>query len=272
MFFRMIKNSLKRKKLMNLTLFLFIFISTVIVCSCTSAIYYATIGLRDTFERTHTADFTIIAKQPMRDYEKIDRDIANWAKHSDDMTAYHQEEIIELNYKQVDFIGVNEEDHTAFISTEHYLSGLPKGHNQVYDLEDQPFSLKHGEIAIGSGWQSVTNTKIGDEIQLTTDMGNTYSFKVAHFFKDILFPMDSLYNSKRYFISDQDFAQLLNETPIPTKCYTFEASDSKQLIPEFKAYSDCYQLITKEEIWYSYIAQKVIAFILICYSGKALSR
>lgn len=266
MFLRIVKNSLKRKKLMNMTLFLFIFISAIIVCICSAEIYYATAGLNHTFEMTHTADYTIMTQQPMADCEQINGEIEKWVSESDYITGYDQEEMILLNYKQINFVGVEEEDNPAFIGQPHYLGALPKIHNQVYDLQDQPFTINHGEIAISSSWVNTTQTKVGDEIQITTDMGNTYSFTVSYIFKDVLFPIGALGTSKRYFISDNDFTQLLEETAIPTQFYTFNTTDSEQLFAEFEDYSERDAFMGKSEIIYSYIMQNIMVVVLLLVS------
>ena len=266
MFLRIVKNSLKRKKLMNITLFLFIFISAIIVCICSAEIYYATAGLDHTFEMTNTADYTIMAKQPMREVEEINGKIASWANEADYITAYHQEDMIYLNYKQIDFVGVEEEDYTDFIGKPHYLGTLPSVHNKVYDLNDQSFELGHGEIAIASSWANTTHTQIGDEIRITTDMGNTYSFKVSHMFKDVLFPIGALSTSKRYFVSDVDYAQLLEETPIPMQFYTFNVTSNDRLLAEFENYSERDKFMSKPEIIYSYVMQNIMVVILLIVS------
>ena len=63
--------------------------------------------------------------------------------------------MIALHYKQVDFEGVEEENNMAVISNRFYLGTLPKVHNKVYDMSDQPFTLQQGEIVIGSAWQAL---------------------------------------------------------------------------------------------------------------------
>ena len=266
MFLRMIKNSLKRKRLMNITLLIFIVISAIIVCTGVSEIYYATVGLSHIYEMTNTADYTIMRKQAARTVDEVNAKIEEWANLAEYITEYNHEKMILLNYKQLDFEGLDEENEMGFTAGRHYLGVQPKGHNKVYDLSDQPFTLKSGEIAIGSTWQEATHTKVGDIINVTTDMGNTYSFRVAYIFKDVLFPIGSLNQSKRYFIAESDFKKLLSESPIPVEVYTFSATDKSAVVPTFKEHSEYDVCIVKEDITESFMVQSIMGIVLVSAS------
>ena len=75
MFLRIVINSLKRKRLMNITLFIFIFLSAIIICTAVSEIYSAKVGLENTFTVTNTVDETLIKEQPASICETVNAQI-----------------------------------------------------------------------------------------------------------------------------------------------------------------------------------------------------
>ncbi|MGL4346387.1 MAG: ABC transporter permease, partial [Cellulosilyticaceae bacterium] len=268
MFFRMLKNDLRRKKMMNITLFLFILFASIISSICMAQIYQATWGLENTLNRTQTADYTLMAYQRMKDCDAINERIVRWVEGTDYITSYSHEWMVKASYTQVDFVGIEDERYPA-LSTSYYIGKLPTTHNLVFDRgTNQPFTLANGTIAISNGVADASGVGIGDTVRIRTDLGHTYEFTIATIFKDVLFPMGTESVNKRLFVSEENFRQILSETPIPWNFYNFSTPDRTRLIADFSEASGGYlnQWIDRSEVIYSFIFQNILVIITLILS------
>ncbi len=268
MFFRMIKNDLKRKKMMNITLFFFVFFSSIIACLCASQIYQATYGLQNTLEATHTANYTLMAAQPMKECDVINERIAKWAASTNYITSYSHDWMIQASPKQIDFINIVEEDYPSFSRNSYYIGKLPLVHNLVIDMNNEPLTLETGMIAISNATATTCHIQVGNQLTFTTDMGNTYTFTVSTIFKDILFPLGGQNTQQRFFVSDPDFKQLLSQTPIPWNFYNFSSQQDATLTSDFLSASKGFlnSWIDLPQIIYSFIFQNILVIITLVLS------
>lgn len=225
MFFKILKKDLHRKKSLNLTIFLFIMIAATLAAVSVAEIYSTTTGLSYTYEVSHIGDFVVMKQDELSERDQYDANLLEWADSVDYIDEVSLEPMLSFDYHNISFSGCTEYPMSMKQKTI-YVGAYPKKHNFVYDIQDQPFSLKDGEIAISNEVQFITDSKIGDTIQITTYKGNTYEFTISHIFKDTLLPMGYSYNA-RFLISDGDMEQLKQESMLYMTWCNFSISSEE---------------------------------------------
>ena len=100
----------------------------------------------------------------------------------------------------MDFPHYNEKENPVYDYKYQFISAMPKEHDLVYDLADQPFYVPNGSVAIPVSVSMLTGTGIGDTVRYTSPYGNVYELTVSTIFKDNALPF-----TMRYIVSDADY-------------------------------------------------------------------
>lgn len=219
MFFKILKKDLKRKKTLNLTIFLFVILAATLAATSISEIYSTMQGLSYTSKVSNIADYVVIREDYVSERDEIDKLMKQWAEDTEYIDEVEINPMVEINYHNIEFMNLTEFPSEAKKKS-YYLGAYPKEFNYVYDTDDQPFTIKDGEIAIPNEIAYITNAKVGDAIRLTTKRGTTYEFTISHIFKDTLFPMSYSYKY-RLLLSDGDFEQFKEESILYTTWCSF---------------------------------------------------
>lgn len=219
MFLKILKKDLKRKKTLNLTIFLFVILAAALAATSISEIYSTMQGLSYTSKVSNIADYVVIREDKVSERDEIDDLTRQWAKETDYIDKVEINPMVELSYHNIEFMNLTKTPSEAK-KKYYYIGAYPKDFNYVYDTEDQPFTIKDGEIAIPNEIAYITGAKVGDSIRLTVKRGNTYEFTISHIFKDTLFPMGYSYKY-RFLLSDGDFEQFKDESILYTTWCSF---------------------------------------------------
>ena len=208
MYFKMLKHDLFRKKGLNVILFLFITIASVLV-------FVGSVQIFANMTREHTArelcrssDLMLISLPGDMDdtelYQKLDALLAAEDNVQDWSTEYR----IGISGSMMDYPDYDEEENPVLPYQSHHLCAQPREHDLVYDLNDKPFYVPNGCIAVPQSVCAETGVSIGDTIRYTTKRGNVYELTVSTIFKDNAFPF-----MVRYIVSDADFEVLSADNP-----------------------------------------------------------
>lgn len=215
MFLKMLKKDLKLKKGLNVILFIFMTVASILVVASAIQVYAHLAGKGRTYEICKSSDLVIVNQSSVRDREKDGKKIIEWFDCKSEVEEVSSNEMIQFVSTDIDFEHFEEELNASFFELSHFVTKQSFKQNLTYDLEDNRFYVENGCIAIPQTIKDMTGISIGDKVRLTTQMGYTYEFTVSHFFKD---PMPLAY--QRYLLSDADYEVISKQSPI--KVDTFE--------------------------------------------------
>ena len=184
MFLKMLKSELKHNKGLNAILIVFMTIASVLIFAGSVQVYsYLTCEARTAEKCNSYADFFIIGSRRSRIEERrrVTERVINECECADD---FQRLEMVEIASGQIDFAGFEEKDSDSFLNKGYYITTMPEKYDLVFGLNDKPFTVPNGCIAVPVSVKNITGSKIGDRIRITTDTGYIYELVICGFFKD----------------------------------------------------------------------------------------
>ena len=199
MFFKMLKSDLKCKKGLNVILFIFIMVASVLVFAGSVQIYSnLTLDSRKAKVcNTSQADMMIYDSLIKTD-EKRQR-LFEILDEEKNVTGYTKYDAVRIDSLRMDYPRVEEENNN-FLNWSTFIMKLPHESDLLYDTNDQPFTLKSGTAAFPVDFSHNLGLRIGDKVEFTTVMGDVYELEVACFFKECAFD-----SKKRIIVADEDY-------------------------------------------------------------------
>lgn len=198
MYKNILKKDLKRKKTMNIILFLFIVLATMFVSSSVNNILSVTTALNDYFEMADAPDYLVITMN-----KNCAVDIDETVNSASAVERYAEEKILFLSPEN--FIFENQ-DINILGGTNMVQSDI----SMNYFLSDGTVleKVKQGELYITEGKADALGVEIGDK--LTIEIGSvSCEFTIAGKIKDALFGSNQL-TITRYIISEEDYDSLVS--------------------------------------------------------------
>ena len=207
MFFKMLKSDLKRKKGLNVILFVFIAVASILV-------FAGSVQIFSNFTRDKTAkklcrsSDTMLWTADVGENSEYSTKTAEEFLDSEENVIDHSSSVMTiLNDDTIDYPDFEEMNSYIIQSKIQCIVTLPLEHDCVYDLKDEPFSVPNGCIAVPIDISLNTGVKKGDLIRFTTDTGYTYELEVCCIFKDNL---DN--GLRRFIVSDADYEVLSKDS------------------------------------------------------------
>lgn len=262
--FNILKNDLKRKKSINVILFLFIILASMLMAGSMNVLYTTSTAISRMMQAANVPALSLYAY----DDPKTNKQIEDWAGTSDKVSSYSKDDMLMIisDSFYADSKQIVEKEKTSSV----LLSGIPKDHSLVFDQNDQPMELAAGEIAVPIAFHKAYDVNIGEKISILT--GDTSKeFMVAAYEKDIVFGSDMI--MKRFVINDVDFARYLemdSESLIRLNCWAIDTADGvsyREVAGDFgsKAINVLFNLGT-DVIDTSYMVAKLVAGVMIIVS------
>ena len=220
MFFKMLKKDLKCKKGLNVILFIFITVASVLVFAGSVEIFSYLTGEKRMAEMCNTCSLEMMvpAKTAASD-EKI-RQIESILDGYKDVEKYHSCDMTKIDLLRIDFPRIEEDETNNFFKWRAYFMKLPREFDLLYDTNDEPFYLKSGTIACPVDFSTSIGLRVGDKVKFTTSMGDVYELEVACFFKESGFP-----GRRRIIVADEDYDILTKDEVIKIKDYGLYMKD-----------------------------------------------
>jgi len=215
MFFKMLKNDLKMKKGLNLILFIFIVIASVLVYVSASQLYIQLTGEERTVKSCSSSDLIMMFENTEEKREEKLEIISQSLTEHDFFGDFYQSEGVTAEAKQFDFERIDEDDKESFFEKMQLITTLPRECNLVYDTNDKPFYVKNGTVWISHKMRDVTGSKTGDHLKIITPMGRVYEFEIAGFYKE----PTAIYLFK-YLLSDDDYKVISADFPVKTDIFS----------------------------------------------------
>lgn len=204
MFFKMLKSDLKRKKGLNVILFIFISVASILVFAGSVQIFSNLTRERTAERLCHSSDTIFWTMRNKGDSEEIRKKAVEILENDDNVSEWSTSVMTLINLENLDFPDYDEEQNSYVFSGKlQCIVTLPREHDLVYDLDDEPFYVPNGCIAIPTDIALRTGAKKGDVIRFTTGTGYTYELEVCNVFKE------NIANGlRRYIVSDEDYKVL----------------------------------------------------------------
>ena len=209
MFFRMIKKDLKESKGLNVIVLLFMFLVSTLVTASSLLLFANTRGVRVSQERCKPYDGVIIYYQVL-DKKQEQRDCyTGLIKEKYPDAEFDFFEGIQIDYTNVYFEGIDYNNMAqSFTFGSYYVMKQPRKYNLVYDMNNNPFYVENGKMAVPYSFASTSGLKVGDIFYITAPNGRKYGFEISHITRD---PMHD--QNKRFIISDSDYELLSKQCP-----------------------------------------------------------
>ena len=201
MFFKMLKSDLKRKKGLNVILFIFITVASVIVFAGAVEIFSTLTVKNKTKEYCKLSDALVFLLQGESQNEKVIETVENKLGENDNVISYEKREWTKIPSISMDYPRFEENEKSPYItSRSNFLCKQPRNGDLVYDLNDQPFFVESGKIALPVDLSLNIGVQVGDIVRFTTAMGDVYELRVSTLFKENSYP-----NFLRFIVSDADY-------------------------------------------------------------------
>lgn len=261
MFFKILKKDLKRKKSMNLLLFLFLIMTSMLLGTSINMLTTVTSASDQFVKQAKMPDFIGIVFTD----KNSDQILHDWLDNNEiAKESYIQENIIiTANMMRLPKrCGVFEYDNMLGLEV------IPNDVNLVFDENDQPLKVGEGEIAIPYFIKDQTGLKIGDKMSIEA-YGVKKEFKIVHYVKDA-FTGSSLLGYKRIFISENAYHGYENEatSKINNVCVNVkEGHKISELQKQFSKLSiNSLSTITRSMYGMLYMMEMIVAAIMAVVS------
>ncbi|MBE5877597.1 MAG: FtsX-like permease family protein [Lachnospiraceae bacterium] len=261
MFLRILRNDLKRKKTMNIIVFLFVTMATMFLASSCSNLLTVNGALDYFMEISKVPDYFFVVLE-----EEGAHEIEDYLAESTLLSEYGKVQGISVLRENLYII---EEDGTLRdYEIGNSLTVQPSCDNfiKVFDANGEVLKLNEGEIALPNAEVEDRDLQVGDKLQLT--IGEvTQELTLAVIMKDVTFG-SKMIGFKRAVISDADYEKFQNqENMLYTNLYCVNSEDVKAFASDLQKQN--FAMISQVEkgmLEMAYVMDMLIAVILIIVS------
>ncbi len=259
MFFEILKRDLKRKKTMNLIIFIFVIMSVTFICSSVANLSGTLNSIDRFFEDSGVGDFVALerAEAKGKSAESVAKEL-----------PYVKDVKIEDILYNVEAIGIkNGESLVAFDII--MISSFDRRINKYYysDKNLELTEVPEGSVYIRQSAIEALKSEIGDTITLTID-GTTKELKILGVLKDAFFG-GSMMDSPRFVISEEDYLDYLKGENIDQYIGSidyFYTDDTDSLEKALSSCTNIAFMATGSTMRITYMMEMVVAGLLMIVS------
>ena len=195
MYLRMLKKDLTDKKGLNIILFIFMILASVLIVSSAQLLFTSIVMGEKTYEKCNTSDITMVTQAKISDEEE-QKKIREWFENIPEYDRMYIEEGVRCPGEMLEY------SYMVYI-----FSKVQTDRNIPYNMDDEFFTVPKGCVALPQNIMNSKNLKIGDKIHITTQMGNIYEFTVSDFYKE---PSACFFY--KLLFSDEDYKVLADDS------------------------------------------------------------
>lgn len=205
-FFHILKRDLKRKKVMNIILFAFLILVSMLMSSSVNMLYTTSTAIEHFKKESNTADNIVLTFND----EKNNESMEEWIDSNPMLKDSQMENLI---YVTADNLKIPSKYGELKDDVSIYLSKLPRKYNTVFNQDNTSFELQEGEVGIPMLIAEQYGLQIGDNIEIK--FGDYQKeLTIKYFVKDVVFG-SGLMGIKRIIVNDKDYEDFsINETVI----------------------------------------------------------
>ncbi len=262
MFFRILKKELKRKKTLNIILFLFITMATMFLASSVSNLLTVTGAVDEFIEISKVPDNFALAIADAQTEDAVE----NYLKKTEDVTEYEVINGFNIVNEHIEIQKSKSGNKKYKRMTTLVVQPIPDNFMKVYDMDGNPLKLQPGEIALSKLEAEENQLAIGDKIRIT--IGDVEKeFTVKTLVKDVVFG-SAMMGFKRHFICEEDFAEYEKQkNPVYTKLYCINYKDKEIFQKNWQKQNfSIISAVDKELVSMCYVFDMLIAGVLIIVS------
>ena len=262
MFLKILKKDLKRKKAMNIILFAFIIIASMLIASSVNMLYTTTTALDQFKKVSNTSDNVIMTFSS----EENDRQMEEWANTSNKVKSKSFDDLLIIT---ADNVVLPPQYDTLKDDSSLSLGKVPKDYNLIFNQENEAFELKSGELALPMMIKENYGIQLGDKI--TIKIGDCEKeFSVKYYMKDVVFG-SGLMGLKRIIISDSDYEDFGKvETKSSMKLWSIIKNDDVTYVDVEKDFNktsiEVVSIFNSDTVTTTYIMDLIISGIMIVVS------
>lgn len=262
MFFRILKNELKRKRTMNIILFLFITMATMFLASSVSNLITVTGAVDYFMEISKVPERLAIALM-----ETEQDPIEEYLENCENISDYEVIHTYNITNERISIVEAENTDETKYERTSTLcVHAVKNDFIKVFDTEDKPLTLQSGEIAFPKLEAEKNHLQVGDRVSII--IGEVeQEFTIAAITKDVAFGT-AFMGFKRVLISEEDFEHFENqEEQIRTNIYCINEADKDEFLSDWpKQNFTVISMVDRATLSMAYIMDMLIAAILIIVS------
>lgn len=254
MYFRILKRDLKRKKTMNVILFLFIIFATTFIASSVNNILSISTAMDSYFEKAEVPDYWICAIAG-NESNKIEKFVKNngYSYRKENLLCYEAKSV-KKNGKKIDY--------TNTFSVSNYKTCM----TNIFNTQNEKVTnIKDGEIYITTELMNSCDVEVGDKLSIG-EGDKKREFIVKGNTKDALFG-SSMVGITRCLVNENDYNAMKNKKDYCVEMYGVHENNIDAFIADYEEeefsalFAD-----TKDLIKTTYIMDMVIAAVLLIVS------
>ena len=266
MYFKMLKNDLKRKRGLNIILFLFITVASLLVFVGAVQIVSNLARGKNAETLCCKSDVLMIPRQRELTIEQQQANLEKALAQNENVKDWSIEKMFRISSDAMDYPAYDEEENPVMDYKIPLLCAMPKTHDLVYDLNDAPFYVPNGSIAIPVSVSSRTGVGVGDTIRYTSQYGNVYELTVCTVFKDNALPY-----VLRFMVSDADYEILSADTVNSPEMFCFRLYESSssavnRFIVGMEESVDAYVLADVSSVSDEFVMMELISVFVVIIS------
>ena len=217
---KILKKDILRNKVITITLFAFILISSLLV-ACAAGIIIELMGASDNlFKRSNAAHYVQMHSGEL-DQNAIDTFVAKNDMIKDQQTL----EMININGANI-FLGDNETSEASSVMENAFVK-QSGDFDYLLDTNNEILKMSDGDIAVPIYHKQQYNLEIGDTVRIASG-DFEMNFTITAFARDTLMN-SSMLNSKRFLISDNDWSTLKAGLGDSEYLVEFQLNDKSQI-------------------------------------------
>lgn len=262
MFFRILKKDLKRKRTMNVILFLFIILAAMFFASSVSNLIAITGAVDHFIGISKVPDyFTLSVLEQEEDV------IENYLKENENVAEYEVIDAFNITNDRISIVEAEEAESGKYEQTNTLcVQALSDNFMKAFDQDGNPVQLQSGEIAFSKLEAEKNDLQIGDKVSITVGEVEQ-KFTITTLTKDAVFG-SAMMGFKRLMIAQEDFDTFAaQENLVHVKIYCVNYADKEAFQKDFKRQNfNLISSVEKDVVSMCYIFDMLIAGVLMIVS------
>lgn len=263
MFFHILKKDLQRKRIMNVILLIFIIMAAMFLAGSVGNLVTVSGAVDYFMELSKVPDYLIVNATD----DKEDA-IAEFIADCPEVKEYQVVDAYNLPDEQVTI----KSRAAASEKTEYERTGtlvvcpVPKDFLKVFTMEEEPLTLKDGEIALPRVEAEENHLAVGDVLSI--EVGDvTQEFTVKEIVKDAAFG-STMMGFKRFYITESDFEKFGRQDNLYiTRLYCVNYRDEEAFLRDYKGMQfSVVSNVEKSTLKMVYIMDMLVSAVLIVVS------
>lgn len=259
MLFKILKKDMRKRKGVNLILFLFITIATVFLASSVNNILVVSSAVEYYMDYANIPDVNIVAGGT-----KEQAEISKWLSEKKEVTEFDRSTFLIMADQNIKKIEQGKETAYASKGDSIYLDTADAKFCKVFDGDGKKVEIKQGEIAVSKATMERNDLKVGDKLQI--QYGNQKAvFTVVNGVKDAAYGNDMV-GMNRFIISQKDYKLFSKDAQAGTIDVYYIASEQGEEVAqafEKQGFDTALNTVMRDTYKLVYSFDMIIAGILI---------